>query len=903
MQKQTLYLFIFIFSYINAQQSEVTIDSILKLSISENEKTFLINSYKEDIDSIQIKGLHNFLLSKHFYKRRKYKSSLFHARQSLTYREKQKPFDTLAYQNSLYYIAYNNYTLQNFTEAYKYYRKVIQLPIQNKYTAVSYSRLANQKYETENFHTAIDYYTKSSALARKVKHNSLIFRNLISFSLVYQRLGDDISVKKGIHALLKAQKLLKTTNTSLLNQFIIYNQLGNLHRLEKNKSIAKTTDYYYEALNIGIQLKNNYLIASVYNNLGSFLNSTNPSQTKHFLLKGLDIAKDPNQKGDLLHNLSENAFLTKDYKKALNYASQSIRANLNITTAIPLEKIKANSYLNSNNKINILTLLSLDLTYRLALYQETKDNSLLKKGLQIAYIADQLLDHIRFEQNSDASKLFWQEKSEELYNLAIKMAYKLQQPEDAFFFMEKSKAVLLLENITDKQATVLSKLPDSIQNSKLQQQKFIVEAQEELYYTQNVDKKDSIQNRILDARITLHKFTDSLKSKYPQYAKLKKDISLSTIQEVQKQLDTTSILIEYSNTDDFGYGLAISKQEVTFFELENISSLQQEIQAIKSKIYTPFLKKEEFIHYKKQAHQLVQRLIPTKIRAKLNGKKIIIIPNHATQNLPFEALTIQNGDKTYEYLIENSEINYAYSYSFFDENQKRKNQSTINYIGYAPQNFQYDQLSKLPFSSQEVSEAASLFSGTSFIGDAAAKNQFLNTSTYPQILHLSTHATANDSIQPWIAFKDKKVFLNEIYNTDNTANLVVLSACKTALGETKKGEGVMSLARGFTYAGAKSVLSSIWNVNDKATQEILSSFYQNIKNGDTKSQALRKAKLTYLGTHSLSEKSPYYWSSLILIGDTGTINFHQSYTYWYYILIGFVLLTILITLIINAKKD
>ena len=116
----------------------------------------------------------------------------------------------------------------------------------------------------------------------------------------------------------------------------------------------------------------------------------------------------------------------------------------------------------------------------------------------------------------------------------------------------------------------------------------------------------------------------------------------------------------------------------------------------------------------------------------------------------------------------------------------------------------------------------------------------------------------------------------KLYTYRNNADLVTLSACNTSLGEVAKGEGVLSLARGFFYSGSKSVVASLWEVNDKSTSEIMTSFYTNLKDGQTKSEAMNNAKRTYLSNHSLSEQSPYYWSSFILIGDAGAIDLSSN---------------------------
>ena len=127
--------------------------------------------------------------------------------------------------------------------------------------------------------------------------------------------------------------------------------------------------------------------------------------------------------------------------------------------------------------------------------------------------------------------------------------------------------------------------------------------------------------------------------------------------------------------------------------------------------------------------------------------------------------------------------------------------------------------------------------------------------------------------------------------------MVVLSGCNTLLGEIALGEGVLSLARGFFYSGAKTVVASIWNTNDRAMSEIMTSFYDNLSDGQSKSEALNNAKREYLNNHDLSEASPYYWAAPLLIGDPDTLN--DSLPIYWYVLVG---MTILIALFVLKKR-
>lgn len=112
----------------------------------------------------------------------------------------------------------------------------------------------------------------------------------------------------------------------------------------------------------------------------------------------------------------------------------------------------------------------------------------------------------------------------------------------------------------------------------------------------------------------------------------------------------------------------------------------------------------------------------------------------------------------------------------------------------------------------------------------------------------------------------------------------------------------MSLARGFFIGGAKSVLSSLWSINDKSSKEIVVNFYSFLKRGESKSRALYHAKLKYLKNHSQSEISPYYWSSFILIGDDGKINLINSHSHLYITMVIVVLGIFLLVFILKRLK-
>jgi CHAT domain-containing protein len=97
------------------------------------------------------------------------------------------------------------------------------------------------------------------------------------------------------------------------------------------------------------------------------------------------------------------------------------------------------------------------------------------------------------------------------------------------------------------------------------------------------------------------------------------------------------------------------------------------------------------------------------------------------------------------------------------------------------------------------------------------------------------------------------------------ADLVTLSACNSGLGEELNGEGLVGLTRAFQYAGAHSIISSFWSVDDLRTMELMTELYTALKANNTKERALQSAQLKLL--HSKTASAPYYWAGFMLIGD------------------------------------
>jgi CHAT domain-containing protein len=197
-----------------------------------------------------------------------------------------------------------------------------------------------------------------------------------------------------------------------------------------------------------------------------------------------------------------------------------------------------------------------------------------------------------------------------------------------------------------------------------------------------------------------------------------------------------------------------------------------------------------------------------------------------------------------------------------------------------------NRLKPLVNAQEEVSNVINIFHGDIFNNEKATESNFkLNSEGY-DVLHLAMHTIIDDEDPMY----SKMVFsmgndstndgyLNtfEIYNLNLKAQLAVLSACNTGSGKIRNGEGIMSLARGFIYAGVPSIVMTLWEVDDKSGADIMTNFYSYLKDGQAKDKALQNAKLEYLSTASQLRAHPYFWSAYVNVGNSNPLRKSHKY--------------------------
>ena len=528
----------------------------------------------------------------------------------------------------------------------------------------------------------------------------------------------------------------------------------------------------------------------------------------HSLKKAISL--DPDYT-DPYENLGDLYVAQDDYGKAMFNYQKAIVLATGKKRKIALKELPTIQELElSTEKTFLLSHIVAKANGWLKYYDFDSNKDHLTHALNTFELADKLVDVIRSESTEFQSKLFWREKGASLYTKAVEACYLLDMPEKAFYFMERNKALLLLEDISSEQAKEITKLPNALaeREFELKRDIFLSENEFKNFESSSSDSLDLIKQKVFTNKRIYNTFVDSLAMAFPEYAEIKKKVDVMPYADFKAKFITGGeAVLQYILNDEQGYGLLTSIDQTHFFKLENTPLLNEKIIALYTQLTDLTSSKEKIANYNRLAHEVFQVVLPQDVFTTIKGKNLTIVSDNILQQIPFEALVVDSEQG--RYLIEEVEIRYAYSMSYLSAKKEIAQNPEKAFLGLAPIQFATLGLPQLAFSGEEINEVNKIYSGETALNGDATKSRLLDGMDNFKILHLSTHADVGSGTDPWIAFSDEKMFLNEIYAAKNQADMVVLSGCNTSLGELKKGEGAMSLARGFFHSGAKSVVSSL----------------------------------------------------------------------------------------------
>ncbi|MFC2096618.1 CHAT domain-containing protein, partial [Bacteroidota bacterium] len=728
-----------------------------------------------------------------------------------------------------------------------------------------------------------------------------------------------------------------------------YSTLGNMAICYKNlKDYTTANSYYLKAIETAIQHfkgNNHVKIALHYMNYGYFLNIKKDyvNSIKYFSkalsIYGQNYSNHPDL-SQCYNNLGEYFISTNQSDSALYYFQKSL-------IALSLEFNDKSFYSNPTvdqvlSKTHLLGTLK-NKAYTLSIIaSQNNDVNYYKQSLITYDLAIEAIDKIRSGYISEESKLFLADNEFETFSNALQACYDLYKKtqenkylEKALNYSEAGKSAVLSEALQNIQALNIGGIPDSLIIQEKQLEKSIW-GYEELIYEEKKEKNPN-QNKLeywnkylFEEKQKYDELISNLENNYQEYYNLKHVQNKITISEIQKNLKQKDLLVEYFYTDDKIYTFTINKHnsDIIVSKVDSLfhNHLESFLESLSDNNFSNH-GYEEFNQYQESSYFIYSQLLKP-IEKKVRNKNLIIIPDGKLAYLPFEVLTKENVQferinyKGLSYLLHDHNFNYSYSASFLFENNKRKTASkklgafapTYNNIKGLPDNVsslrqEYrERLFPLKGIKVEVQTITKLLNGDSFIDNEASETRFKEVASRYDILHLAMHTIMDDENPMYskMAFtqqadSSEDGFLNtyELYNMRLNSRMAVLSSCNSGSGKLHRGEGVMSMARGFIYSGCPSIVMTLWSVEDKSGVKLMTSFYENLLRGRTKSESLRLSKINFINNADQLKAHPYFWSGYVVIGNNNAL--FVAYR-MYLIYLGIVILFVISGVMVRLRK-
>ncbi|HLT33522.1 MAG TPA: CHAT domain-containing tetratricopeptide repeat protein [Aquaticitalea sp.] len=553
--------------------------------------------------------------------------------------------------------------------------------------------------------------------------------------------------------------------------------------------------------------------------------------------------------------------------------------------------------------------------------QKEKDIEFLKSQFSDIRQAISLVEKQKILVGDERNVSILIENNGSLFEFAKQLALELYQvtnnTEFLFEVLSLHESILynrIRSRLNSKSAMVYANLPDAI----LQREKAIKKA-----------LKDALQNSgnmdaYFQANNDWNEYLDQLKKDHPKYYQLRFASIYKTLKDTGAKLPEHTTAVRYSYIQDELYAIIISTGQTALFKLpvSNLGGKIAQLQDGKSLFENQF--------------GLLSSLYNSlwkPFEDSIHTEHVIIIPDRDLFNLNFEMLTSKK-IASYAELSQNSLLSkhiISYNYSLFLLDTKSKIVDYAdNFVAFVPEfdtrmkeNYKmglhdsihldktYLTLLPQPFTKRLAETYSRIFDGTTFLNERSTEQVFKTSAKEHKIIHIGTHAESNN-ISPELSrlvfakpqnrsdMDDNYLYTYEIYTANLSSNLAILTACETGKPTYQAGEGMISLAHAFNYAGSESILTSLWKIDEQSSAQIIQLFYDNIREGMAKDKALQQAKLSYIGTAKGRTIHPQYWAGLVLIGDTSPIVMQTAFSWWYWGLGGLILL--LLVLIILRKN-
>lgn len=462
----------------------------------------------------------------------------------------------------------------------------------------------------------------------------------------------------------------------------------------------------------------------------------------------------------------------------------------------------------------------------------------------------------------------------EYYELAIDVLMRMDRPAEALEVSERARARGLLDLLAEAQVDVRQGGDPQLLAREKKLRRTINDKAAQLARTQTKALGREVETLLAELRRTERRIRESS----PRYAALTQPETL-TLRDIQREvLDDDTLLVEIALGEDHGYVWGVTNDSVTVRELpsrKHVESLARRFHAALTERNTridgetPGARLARLAEARDRVERDGARLYGLLLtRLPLRGKtRLLVVADGALQYVPFAALPA-NGEP----LVTRFEIVHMPSVSALAalRRETRNRRTPERTVAVLADPVLGELMPRLPMSREEATSIARIaYRPEVRLGAdatrAAAMSGELRRFRY---VHFATHGVLDDRNPELsgVVLSDGFLRLHDIYNLDLPADLVVLSACETALGKQVAYEGLVGLTRGFMYAGAERVLASLWKIDDRATAELMRRFYERmLVEKLTPAAALRAVQIEMARSPRWSD--PYHWAAFVLQGE------------------------------------
>jgi len=416
---------------------------------------------------------------------------------------------------------------------------------------------------------------------------------------------------------------------------------------------------------------------------------------------------------------------------------------------------------------------------------------------------------------------------------------------------------------------------------------------------QNVTQTGTSQIETLEYFSMWQNYLSMIRSSHPDYYNLRFGQITHLVERVQSSMEATTTIIRYMFIDKELHAFLITENQADHFNLGTLSV------ADSIALLNTFLPENREVKILETLYQQLWK----PLEAHIKTQHVTIIPDGSLFNLSFASLPTSTAN-SYRELSENSLIrkhflSYDFALSLQPTQQNTKTDYPGKYIAFVPgfsselkekyrmaahesEDKIYMELLYQPFIIETAKYLRSNYGGKVLAGEASTRSGFLENAAGHTIMHIGTHAEINN-ISPAFSrlFFTKtsqepanQLFAHEIYNYHFPNHLTILTACDTGKPTYQPGEGMTSLAHAFHYTGSKSLLMSLWKIDEQSSSFITQKFFDHMAKGHNKAQALSMAKTDYLETAKGRTLAPVYWAGIVITGDNSPIDISRKRGYY-----------------------